>query len=195
MVLLLPPQTKKVKRSVDPYGETVFLPRGAAPLQEPSEKPLEPPTPAPSPGSMAEPKPSQPQTPKASSPPRKVYSLCHSSLDACNSATNNCSGHGSCHKKYGFSGADGKSDDAGKGCYACRCAPTVTRDSDTRVKTIYWGGNACQKKDVSMPFFLLAGITIFIVGAISWGIGMIFSIGKEPLPGVLGAGVSGPRAR
>ena len=58
-----------------------------------------------------------------------------------------------------------------------------------------WGGPACQKKDVSTPFWLLAGITIFLVSVVSWGIGLLVSIGQEELPGVIGAGVAGPRAQ
>jgi hypothetical protein len=62
-------------------------------------------------------------------------------------------------------------------------------------KTTFWSGPACQKKDVSAPFFLIAGFTIFIVGIASWGIGLLFGIGQEDLPGVIGAGVAGPKAK
>ena len=60
---------------------------------------------------------------------------------------------------------------------------------------MYWGGAACQKKDVSAPFFLLAGLTIALVGVVSWGIGLLMSVGQEELPSVIGAGVAGPRAQ
>lgn len=46
-----------------------------------------------------------------------------------------------------------------------------------------------------MPFFLLAGITILLMSAASWGIGLLYSVGAEPLPGVIGAGVAGVRAK
>ena len=46
-----------------------------------------------------------------------------------------------------------------------------------------------------MPFFLIAGTTIAIVALVSWGIGLLFSIGQEDLPSVIGAGVAGPRAQ
>lgn len=62
-------------------------------------------------------------------------------------------------------------------------------------KTIYWGGPACQKKDISVPFFLLAGLSIALVGAVTWGIGLMASIGQEELPSVIGSGVTGPRAQ
>jgi hypothetical protein len=37
---------------------------------------------------------------------------------------------------------------------------------------------------------MLAGFTITIVGAVSFAISMLFSVGEETLPGVIGAGVS-----
>lgn len=46
-----------------------------------------------------------------------------------------------------------------------------------------------------MPFWLLAGISIAMVATVSWGIGLLFSIGQEDLPSVIGAGVAGPRAQ
>jgi 1,4-dihydroxy-2-naphthoate octaprenyltransferase len=48
----------------------------------------------------------------------------------------------------------------------------------------------CQKKDVSVPFWLLAGFTIGIIGVVTFAIGLLYSIGEEKLPGVIGAGVS-----
>lgn len=156
-------------------------------------------------GSSASNASSQPSAPLKSRPvqmaasnsslPKGPLPICYSSLDSCNAATNNCSGHGSCYRKFGSSSDSGVKDAAGKDCYACRCSPTVLRDSDTRVSTIYWGGSACQKQDVSMPFFLLAGISIILVGAVAWGIAFLFAVGEETLPSVIGAGVSGPRAK
>jgi hypothetical protein len=64
-------------------------------------------------------------------------------------------------------------------------------DGNKGKKTIYWGGAACQKKDVSGPFFLLIAVTIALVGAITWGVGLLFSVGQEDLPSVIGAGISG----
>ena len=63
------------------------------------------------------------------------------------------------------------------------------------MKTVHWGGPACQKKDVSMPFFLLAGLTIGLIAVVAWGIGLLISIGQEDLPSVIGAGVAGPRTQ
>ena len=63
------------------------------------------------------------------------------------------------------------------------------------IQTTRWGGPACQKKDISSNFFLLAGISIALVGMATWGVGLMYSIGEEELPSVIGAGVAGPRAQ
>lgn len=63
------------------------------------------------------------------------------------------------------------------------------QNPDGTVKTVQWGGATCHKEDVSTPFFLLAGITILAVVAISSGIRMLFGVGQEELPSVIGAGV------
>ena len=47
----------------------------------------------------------------------------------------------------------------------------------------------CQKEDVSVQFWLIAGSTIALVGAVTFAIGLLFSVGEEKMPGVLGAGV------
>lgn len=114
-----------------------------------------------------------------------IVPFCHSSLDLCISATNNCTGHGSCYKKFG----DDKVD-----CFTCGCVADFHKDDKGSTKTIYWGGGACQKRDISSQFWLIATFTVTLVGLISWAIGMMFSIGEERLPGVIGAGVSPVRA-
>lgn len=118
-------------------------------------------------------------------PLKGVIPFCHASLDACISATNNCSGHGSCYGKS--NSTDGKS-----GCYSCGCLPSVVnlkKDGFSK-KTTHWGGAACNKEDISGQFWLLAGFSIVLVGVVGTAIGMMFSIGEEKLPGVIGAGVS-----
>lgn len=113
-----------------------------------------------------------------------IIPFCHASIDSCISATNNCSGHGSCYKKY-----EGE-DDA---CFTCGCIPDFHKDG-SKTKTIYWGGGACQKKDISAQFWLIATFVVVLTGLVSWAIGMMFAIGEEKLPGVIGAGVSGPKS-
>ena len=124
---------------------------------------------------------------------KATMKLCHLTLDACMSATDNCSGHGKCYQK---NASQGDSDDNSRVCWACGCNRngTVRTNADGSKKTTYWGGPACSKQDVSAPFFLLAGFTIALLAAVSWGVGLMYSIGQEPLPSVIGAGVAGPRA-
>jgi len=122
------------------------------------------------------------------SAPTGIIPLCHASEDACNVATNNCSGHGQCYLKYGTTG------DEGRACFTCGCVPTVI-DSEAGKNTIYWGGPACSKQDISAPFWLLGGFSVVLMGVVGWAISMLFAVGQEKLPGVIGAGVSGPKAR
>jgi hypothetical protein len=123
-----------------------------------------------------------------------VPARCYSSLDACTNLTNSCSGHGKCYQKTGGSAKQDVS------CFACMCKETYDHflqgeDKIPSYRIIYWGGGACQKKDVSGPFWLFATFTVVMVGLVSWAIGMLFSIGEEKLPGVIGAGVSSNKVR
>jgi hypothetical protein len=122
-----------------------------------------------------------------------VPPVCYSTLDSCTEKTNHCSGHGKCFKKR--SAAGGK--DA---CFACGCVAqnqTFTHGPQNRtgVRITYWGGAACQKQDISSQFWLIALFSIVIVGVVAWAIGMLYSVGEEKLPGVIGAGVASNRAR
>ncbi|CAI7585699.1 unnamed protein product [Penicillium manginii] len=110
--------------------------------------------------------------------------VCHASNSSCEDATNNCSGHGSCYLKFGPGNEDAKGN-----CYACKCRQTTVKNSDGSVKKIQWGGVACQKEDISSPFFLIASVTILVIVLAGSAIGMLFSMGSEPLPSVIGAGV------
>jgi hypothetical protein len=116
-----------------------------------------------------------------------AFASCYKSKDACEKGTNNCSGHGSCYAKI-------KSDSPSASCYTCRCETEVL-DGKSGRKVFHYGGRACQKQDVSSQFWLLLVVSIFLIGIVSAGIGMLFGIGEEKLPGVIGAGVSGARAR
>jgi Domain of unknown function (DUF3844) len=116
---------------------------------------------------------------------------CFSSKSECESGTNNCTGHGECLLK--FKEKRGEKDSE---CYGCMCTkPEIRKNKDGSQKTTYFGGSACQKKDLTQPFWLLTGVTVFIVFIITWGIGLLYSMGNEELPSVIGAGVSGPRAK
>ena len=124
-----------------------------------------------------------------------ILPFCHASEPLLIKATKNCTGHGYPYLKYKSSNKKSKNGTAAVECWSCNCISTYTLSSDGMNKTTVWSGPACQKKDVSAPFFLIAGFTIFIIGIASWGIGLLFGIGQEDLPGVIGAGVAGPKAK
>ena len=149
--------------------------------QQQPEEPLSSPHSASSPSSPEV----MPHQASTSPLPRGILPVCHKTLQSCIATTNNCSGHGTAYQK-----SSGAID-----CFACKCSKTVITDDDGRVKTVYWGGPACQKKDISVPFFLLAGLSIALIGVVTWGIGLMASVGQEELPSVIGAGVAGPRAQ
>ncbi|KAJ5962390.1 hypothetical protein N7501_007331 [Penicillium viridicatum] len=116
--------------------------------------------------------------------------VCHASNSSCAESTNNCSGHGSCYLKYG-SGVEGTTGN----CYACQCKQSVVQNSDGTTKTVQWGGSACQKKDISSPFFLVAGVSLLAIILVGSAIGMLFSMGSQELPSVISAGVGGPKSQ
>lgn len=116
--------------------------------------------------------------------------VCYASNSSCAEATDNCSGHGYCYLKY-TSGGEAPTGN----CFACRCQETVVRKKDGTTQKIQWGGPACQKKDISSPFFLIAGVSVFAVIMISSAVGMLFSMGQQDLPSVIGAGVGGSKAQ
>ncbi|KAI1309855.1 hypothetical protein F5Y03DRAFT_59989 [Xylaria venustula] len=111
---------------------------------------------------------------------------CFASQNACETATSSCSGHGACVDRWG-------KDDTKNSCFFCHCGKTVESietDNGVREQVFYWGGATCQKRDISTPFWLFAGVTIALVATIAFSIGLLFSVGEEKLPGVIGAGVS-----
>ena len=175
----MPPIPKNSKRSATSLYGSYHKPLSAR--QQQSEEPLSSPSAA---SSASSPK-AVPLESSGPPLPHGVLPLCHPTLQSCIATTNNCSGHGTAYKK-----SSGEID-----CFACKCSKTILTDDEGRVKTVYWGGPACQKKDISVPFFLLAGLSIALAGVVTWGIGLMASIGQEELPSVIGAGVAGPRAQ
>lgn len=121
-------------------------------------------------------------------PLRGILPGCFASLSACESMTRNCTGHGSCTLKY----TDKDAGDLGGKCYSCACKAEVRTNSDGTKKTTNWGGPACQKKDIVMPFWLISSFSVFMMFTVSWGIGLLYTMGSQELPSVIGAGVSGP---
>ncbi|KAI1374253.1 hypothetical protein F4677DRAFT_426584 [Hypoxylon crocopeplum] len=120
----------------------------------------------------------------AASAPKGILPSCFTSHNACVSATGSCSGHGQCVDKWASIGSDDNS------CFYCRCMLTNETDADGRTGVYHWGGSACHKRDISTPFWLFAGVTITLVATVAFSIGLLFSVGEEKLPGVIGAGVS-----
>ncbi|KAL4752695.1 hypothetical protein BDW72DRAFT_170831 [Aspergillus terricola var. indicus] len=108
--------------------------------------------------------------------------VCYASNSSCNDATDICSGHGACYEKSG-------------GCYACVCHDTYVKTVSGAERKIRWGGSACQKKDISTPFFLIMGVTVAVLLAVISAIAMIFGLGNNELPGVISAGVGTARAQ
>ncbi|KAI3319748.1 hypothetical protein HD806DRAFT_508884 [Xylariaceae sp. AK1471] len=108
---------------------------------------------------------------------------CFPSQTTCENTTNSCSGHGVCVDRWG-------KDDTQNSCFFCHCEKTLEKDDEGRTHVYHWGGAICQKRDVSTPFWLFAGVTITLVATIAFSIGLLFSVGEEKLPGVIGAGVS-----
>ena len=119
--------------------------------------------------------------------PRTTIAFCWASEKACNENTRSCMGHGACIKKYTEKVS---ADEDGPECWKCECSSTVIELKAGGTKTTHWGGPACQKKDISVPFWLFVGIAVAATSLVTWSIGMLYSIGQEDLPSVLGAGVA-----
>lgn len=120
---------------------------------------------------------------------------CYEDLDSCIAATNNCTSHGQCRDRYAPEeedeenerrAADDDKEDK-RVCFSCHCMATASEKTGT---ITHWGGIACAKKDISVEFWLFAGFTLGMVTVLYLAIGMLFSVGEEKLPGVIGAGVS-----
>lgn len=118
-----------------------------------------------------------------------ALALCYASYNSCVTATGNCSAHGTCENTLAGRDDDGNRLPAKEGqpvCFSCQCKGTRSKlGSVTR-----WAGGRCDKTDYSVPFALFAGFTIVMLFIITGAVKLVYNIGEEPLPGVLGAGVS-----
>lgn len=168
-----------------PEGDDAAPPVGPEEDETPAPPPTRPPPMAPVDVKAEEVIIQQSEAPK---PVRGIIPFCYSSASACETATHNCSGHGECTKRY-------SDPSRSETCYSCSCSASREDREDDKVKTIQWAGPACQKKDVSMPFWLLGSTTVGILSAVAAAIGMLYSMGSQDLPSVIGAGVSNPGAR
>lgn len=120
--------------------------------------------------------------------------VCYDTKAACEEATDSCSSHGTCFDRYNPPKDEDEDEEglqsrapSGPSCFICKCAQT--RDKKTNSLTS-WGGATCAKQDISTPFWLLVSISVVLVLAVTMSIGLLFSVGEEKLPGVIGAGVS-----
>ena len=82
----------------------------------------------------------QPQAPVRVPPQHPIDSIstCFTTADVCNNATSSCSGRGECLE----------ASKSGKTCFVCACKATKTGKGNG-VKTEYWVGESCERKDVS----------------------------------------------
>lgn len=120
---------------------------------------------------------------------------CFASKHSCETGTNNCTSHGSCILKFSTSGKNDDGSTTKNDCFGCACKAEVKENKEGGKKTTRFGGPACNKKDIVMPFWLIGGSSVFLIFLVSWGLGLLYSMGSEELPSVIGAGVSGPKAR
>ncbi|EAW15067.1 DUF3844 domain-containing protein [Aspergillus clavatus NRRL 1] len=126
---------------------------------------------------------------RKSSIPMPSGPVCHVSNSSCNEATNGCSGHGFCERKS-LPG----SGSAGSDCYFCRCQDTIIRNDDGTTQRLRWGGSACEKQDLSSPFFLVGFVSILAILIVGVAVGMLFKAGQDDIPGVINAGVGTVKA-
>ena len=187
MVVLMPASGSS--KTSKPYGSYEMPSQGPIGRRQ-EEEPMTD-LPVASPSAFASKQVTGPNTSAPLEPITGVPPVCHTSLELCTSSTNKCSGHGECYMKYGPSSDEDKT----QPCYTCGCVPTEEnflegKERRPAFRITNWGGAACQKKDVSGPFWLIAIFTVVMIGLVSWAIGLLYSIGEEELPGVIGAGVS-----
>jgi anti-sigma-K factor RskA len=58
---------------------------------------------------------------------------------------------------------------------------------------VQWGGTACEKKDISTEFWLFASFGIAMTALVAGTVALLYNMGSDELPSVIGAGVAGPR--
>ncbi|CAH2355747.1 hypothetical protein CLIB1423_32S01134 [[Candida] railenensis] len=105
-------------------------------------------------------------------------SVCYSSEADCQGSTSDCSSHGVCTK-------------LSSSCWSCVCAPTFNKEKG---KTTRWTGFDCHKKEISSEANLLFWTGLSLVVLIVGGVKLLYSIGLEPLPGVLDAATTAKKA-
>lgn len=170
-IVLVPAASRNSKTSATPYGSYQKPSQAQLGRRQAVEAPM---TIQPLGSSVPDLHVHQVKISNYSAPITGQRSSCFASLDSCTEITRNCSSRGSCARKFG--------NDDGTECYACSCNITINGSS--------FGGWACHKEDISASFWLIAIPSIVLAGLVAWGIGLLYSIGETPLPGVISAGVS-----
>lgn len=117
----------------------------------------------------------------------KKILACYTTKEDCNAATASCSGHGKCVDKNHRGEKKLRRADELEACFACQCAKT---SDEAKNSTTTWAGPACSKMDISSPFWLFVSASLVVVFAVYLAVGLLFAVGEEKLPGVIGAGVS-----
>lgn len=186
-IVFMPASTRSSKSSSNPYGTYERGIQGSIGRRDVAEEPMAD-APSSSVPTLRNKKVQDTNSSSKYRPITGIAPLCYSTLETCESQTNSCSGHGECYNNTRRGGGKGA-------CFSCACQPTMRNftyagGAKKAFDIDYWGGGACQKKDVSGPFWLIAISSIILMGLVGWAIGLIFSIGEEKLPGVIGAGVS-----
>ncbi|KZS98564.1 hypothetical protein SISNIDRAFT_481287 [Sistotremastrum niveocremeum HHB9708] len=124
------------------------------------------------------PLPSVPSSLPVPQEPFYSTSTCYTSLESCQNSTYSCYGHGACTNMTRTAST--------RSCFVCACGAT----KDDKGRTQYWAGEACERKDLSVPTTLLAGTTIFLIVVIAGSISFLYGAGTGPLPSTLtGPGV------
>ncbi|KAI0339977.1 hypothetical protein BDW22DRAFT_1335508 [Trametopsis cervina] len=108
-------------------------------------------------------------------------STCFQSADVCTNSTGGCSGHGECVAAT----------KAGRTCYVCTCLSSRNEKGQKED----WAGQACERKDVSGPFVLLAGTTIALILLVGGSVALLSAVGSTALPSTLTGGVAGGSKR
>jgi len=170
-IILMPASSGKSKISAAPYGSYQKPSQAQLGRRQAAEAPM---TIQPLRSSVPDLHVNQAKISNYSAPITGQRSSCFASLDSCTETTRSCSSRGSCIRRFG--------NNDGTECYACSCDVVINGTS--------FGGWACHKKDISASFWLIAIPSIVLAGLVAWGIGLLYSIGETPLPGVISAGVS-----
>jgi len=136
----------------------------------------------PSPNPMVKREPQQsPLPPQAPAPqlPIGSVSTCHSTAEICANVTSACSGRGQCME----------ASKSGRTCFICACSATI----DEKGRKDNWAGEACERKDISGPFVLLAGTVVGLLVVVVGSVGLLYGVGEQKLPSTLTGGIPGSK--